>query len=166
MKLKATVLFALAIILASCSIVDQESDQSGLTGQWEWIRSSGGFGGEVITPDSPGEAARQLFIQSDNTFTYLRADTVVRTGKYSLRLKKDEVFISYQTQNDAFSIDQKVKLFGNGDTLVLTDECFDCYTNMYVRKKQVHSKLTLIPKKGFKDYKSPRFRGLRFPFVI
>jgi len=122
----------LVLILSSCSIFSSNSKHSEIVGQWEWIRSVGGLFTQVSTPDSVGVPNSHFNFNSDNTFSFFRADTLVTTGKYSLQQLDDNTIISYDTKNDVLFTDQRVTFKGS-DTLILTDRCSDCFTDTYFR---------------------------------
>ncbi|MGD8427873.1 MAG: hypothetical protein PVH63_09585 [Balneolaceae bacterium] len=134
MKLKRISFILLAMIFNSCSIFVGGSSPSKIVGRWEWIRSSGGFGGKTITPDSTGVPNRYFNFNSDYTFLSYQADTLVQKGRYSLKEKDGDVIISYYTEDDNFSPNQKATFQGK-DTLILSDECFDCYISTYIRAR-------------------------------
>lgn len=129
-KLVSYLLFIL--FFSSCSILDSNSTSPNIVGRWNWILSTGGFAGEVSTPDSAGVPNRRLIFNPNYTFSFFRADTLVKTGKYTLKEKDGEVVISYDTGKQSLFFDQRITFQGN-DTLILADECYDCYINTYVR---------------------------------
>ncbi|MCW9706435.1 hypothetical protein [Fodinibius salsisoli] len=124
------ILFLSALI--SCSLLDNNSHASKIIGQWQWVRSSGGFAGEVTTRDSAGVPDRHFNFKSNGAFTFYRTDTLVQAGKYSLQKKEGDVIISYDTGQKDFFFDQRVTFKGK-DTLILSDECYDCYIHTYIR---------------------------------
>lgn len=133
-QLKFTYLILSVAILSACSISGSDSNSSQIVGQWEWFRSTGGFIGETITPDSEGATNLQLIFKSDFSFSFFRADTLVTSGKYSISKKNGETIVSYDTAKENFFFDQQIQFKGS-DTLILADECADCYINFYSRNK-------------------------------
>ncbi|MDZ7660180.1 hypothetical protein [Fodinibius sp.] len=132
MKLNIIMLLAFLLTVTSCSIVGSDSNKSTIVGEWEWIKSTGGFAGHTITPDSPGYSKQQLHFGRDDEFSFFRADTLVTSGQYSLSKESDKIMIEYNTGNSPHIPDQWVELNKN-DILVLNDRCADCYTSTYKR---------------------------------
>mgnify|MGYP005847180983 CR=1 FL=1 len=132
-QLKLIFFLLFGLFFSACSIVSSDSNSSQIVGQWEWFRSAGGFIGEIITTDSAGVSTRHITFKSNFKFSFFRADTVVVSGKYSISKKNGETVISYDTEKKFF-FDQRVRFKGN-DTLILADECADCYINYYKRDK-------------------------------
>lgn len=130
-QLKLIFFFLLAVILSACSILGSNSNSSQIVGEWEWFRSTGGFTGETVTPDSAGASSQRIIFQSNLNFSYFHADTLVASGKYSINEKEGVTIISYDTDKNYF-FDQRVQFEGS-DTLILADECADCYINYYNR---------------------------------
>ena len=131
-NLKLISFAVLVLIYCSCTIIDSRSNQSKIVGQWEWIYSTGGFAGQVITPDSAGFSGRHFNFKSDYSFSFFRADTLVQTGKYTFEERDDNIIINYITGHEDSFLNQRVKFRGS-DTLILADECYDCYINTYIR---------------------------------
>jgi len=131
-NIKLITFVILVLGFSSCSISGSDTNESKIVGQWEWIRSTGGIAGQVLTPDSAGVPGRHFNFNSDYTFSFFRADTLVQTGTYSLEEKDENIIIDYNTEKEDFSLNQRVKFKGN-DTLILADECYDCYINTYIR---------------------------------
>jgi hypothetical protein len=120
------------LFIISCSVTDTDSAQNKIVGQWEWISSTGGFIGEKTTRDSAGVPNRHFNFNSDQTFNFYRSDTLIQTGIFSLNKKDGDLVISYNTKDENFFFDQRVSFQGS-DTLILADECYDCYINTYIR---------------------------------
>lgn len=131
------VLFACLLVTASCSIPENGGAESRIIGEWGWIRSTGGFAGHTISPDSSGYSERQIIFTDENVYYLYRADTLFRSGIYSLGEQGDVVTVTYTTNSDAYRPDQHVE-FNTNDTLILSDRCADCYRNVYVRTEKLH----------------------------
>lgn len=131
-QLKLISCLLVIVILSACSILESDSNSSQIIGEWEWLYSTGGFTGETITPDSADVPNRHFVFRSNFTFSFFRADTFVTSGKYSFRKKDDETVISYDSGKENLFSNQRVQFQGN-DTLILADECYDCYINYYTR---------------------------------
>lgn len=130
-QLKLISFFIFIVILSGCSIMGSDSNSSQIVGEWEWVRSTGGITGKTVTPDSANVSNQHITFQSNFRFSYYQADTLVASGKYSLNDKKGATIVSYNTDKKYF-FDQRVQFVGK-DTLILTDECTDCYINYYSR---------------------------------
>lgn len=140
MKRYIVILFVLCgVALTACSVVGSNRVHSRLVGKWQWIRTTGGFVGMVITPDSVGYESYTVF-EPDHTYSVFRADTLVKKGKYRSGKEDGEKTISYEDiqyfpprpNKTSFSPRQWIKFRGS-DTLVLMDQCYDCYISTYVR---------------------------------
>lgn len=134
MKFNIFFYFPLALIFASCSILSSDSTHSNIVGQWEWVKSTGGFIGHTVTPDSTGYSTKQIHFSANNEFLLFRSDTLVEFGRYHLEKGKYETVIKYEIESGSFYPNQKVE-FNNRDILLLIDECVDCYTNTFIREK-------------------------------
>jgi hypothetical protein len=108
--------------------------QSTLAGEWEWLKSTGGFGGLTVTPDSARYSSREIHFSVDDEFSFYRADTLVLAGQYSLTRESGKTIVKYSTGDVPPLTDQWVERIKN-DTLILTDRCADCYTSTYKCKK-------------------------------
>lgn len=133
-RLKIVIVLSLLLPAAtSCGVFDTHLSEHPLTGQWEWVRSTGGFVVITLTPDSPEQSNRTLSFSSiDNAFTLQRADTLVTSGTYTLKEDEDGTLIHYETANKVYMVEQRIKFKGT-DTLNLLDVCNDCYNHIYVR---------------------------------
>lgn len=132
MKLNAIMLLTFLLSLTSCSILGSNSGESDIIGEWEWIKSTGGFAGHTVTPDSTGFSEQQLLFSINNKFSFYRADTMVASGRYSLSKQSGSIMIKYNTARGPHLPDQWIDR-NQKDTLVLRDRCADCYTSIYKR---------------------------------
>jgi hypothetical protein len=132
--MRRLIFLTLVVAIFSCSIISDVSAVLPIDGEWRWHKSVGGFTGEVVTPDSAGVPDRRIVFTLNNSFIFYRADTLYRFGHYSLSKRDDLFFISFQAA-EAFLVDQQIQ-FEGPDTLVLIDECTDCYTHWYVRRQE------------------------------
>jgi|SRR3990172_11438092 len=107
-----------------------------LFGSWNWIKSVGGFGGETLTPESTGTTVKLVF-QYDGTFLLYVNDTLNRQSTYyvqkqSLNPGWPEYYYLWYSHSTS---PQQISYQGS-DTLMLFDQCYDCYLNTYVRITQ------------------------------
>lgn len=121
----------LLLFTSSCIVLNEDPKNERIIGQWQWIQSVGGFFGQTLTPESEG-FNQFLYFTSDNNFTRLREDTILHSGKYELKKVDGEVQVFYKVPEDPPVISQTVD-FNTPDTLILRDNCTDCYVNTYVR---------------------------------
>jgi len=133
MKFYAIVLIAFLLSLSCCSILGSNSNHSDIVGNWKWIKSTGGFAGHTITPDSTGYSQQQLHFSKDHKFLFFQADTLVTSGQYSLSNQSGNIIINYNAATGSDLPDQWIE-FNKNDTLILKDRCADCYTSTYRRK--------------------------------
>lgn len=120
----------------------QSSKAKWLVGKWEWIESSGGFGGGVLTPKTEAytimvEFTKRNIFKSykDGAFNTQNNIKIVK-GK-SVYSQESQLIIKYfkgknadlSMMNDSFD-------FKGKDTLILKQECYDCYTRTFVRIKK------------------------------
>jgi hypothetical protein len=123
---------AMIFLFSACSILDGDSPFTEIQGKWDWVRSTGGVTGQTVTPDSAGYSHQQLLFTWDEEFVFYQDDTVNTQGIYSLERMEDKVYLSYNPTSGSTWPEQTVE-FVEGDTLVLMDQCTDCYTHTYVR---------------------------------
>lgn len=122
------------LVLSSCSVVSPDNRTVDLAGEWEWIYSSGTIGGIVITPDSAGQSDRlRTYHRSVGQFFEFRNDTLAWTGRYETESVKEDIRIRY----DVPGIDlMEQRIFFRGpDTLILMDECSDCFISTWIRNR-------------------------------
>ncbi|MGM0588162.1 MAG: hypothetical protein ACQETE_07115 [Bacteroidota bacterium] len=131
----ASMVLSSLLLISSCSLVGSESDLSKLEGKWEWVSSKGGVMGHTITPDSTGYDEQRLEFYWDEEFLFYRADTLHSRGQYSFkRLEDNQLHLKYSyTTNNNESISNQIVEFPDGDTLIMIDQCTDCYTHTYAR---------------------------------
>jgi hypothetical protein len=127
-------LFSVLIISCTHSTSPGNGGVPALYGSWQWYRTSGGFGGSVTTPESCGCTAKAVF-KPEGVVQFFQNDTLA--GQYPFTIVADT---SYSQQNyflhaesGTYYPNQFINI--SGDTLVLTDNCADCFTHFYVRMR-------------------------------
>ena len=138
-------IMAFLLSFAACKKDKSESipEMKKLYGTWEWVQSSGGFGGGGSTPSSVGYTQTLEFNkngtmkrfkneleESQLFFSITKGSTIYSSGNATL--------INYTSNALSHSHDQLTTQsvsFGGQDTLFLNDECYDCYGYVYIRKK-------------------------------
>jgi hypothetical protein len=110
-------------------------------GTWEWLGSSGGFSGKSISPKTEGFTKTIEFKENGICFFYVNK----KKDKMAYTLTEGpSIFSSFESTlikyNDIGVFDknsapglQSVRFIGK-DTLLLNDECFDCFGHTYIRK--------------------------------
>ena len=105
-----------------------------LVGFWSWDYSSGGIGGWYKTPKSTGEN-KKIYFDYDNNFLYFVNNVLKSESKFTLEKEKSI------TGNDSALIIKNIPGFPQSisfrslDTLILFEECYDCYEHHYTRIK-------------------------------
>ena len=100
---------------------------------WEWVRSNGGIGGVVMTPDSEGYTQSVKF-EENGTYTRYRNDTIVSSGTYTITRAQsllDQQEYDMVTFDDG-SPSQAITMLSD-NALTLREDCFDCFTHVYLR---------------------------------
>jgi hypothetical protein len=115
----------------ACSSYGTEPDVPAITGNWKWIRSTGGIAGRTFTPASEGYSV--LFKFAGNSLTVLRNDSVKATTNVSA----DGSALHYNPAVSVFLFDpqmdrQTVRAL-KGDTISLADPCCDRYDHVFVK---------------------------------
>ena len=115
-----------------------------LFGTWDWVQSSGGLTGQTTTPATTGYSQAVEFKKNGvciwykngkhtdkMQFTLTEGSSIYTAGGTAHLIKyKDTGLFDKNNAQVAQSV-----TFGGEDTLFLRDECYDCYTNVYVRQK-------------------------------
>jgi hypothetical protein len=135
MKTKIIALYLFGLLLFSCGDENPNLDNSNkLLGKWDWVESTGGLAGMIYTPKSTGNS-KMLEFNDSICFYYVDAKL---QNKRKFEIKKikytNEIDSVNMIEYDNSSILQQVT-FRSNDTLVLIDNCFDCYVNVYKRKR-------------------------------
>jgi hypothetical protein len=135
--------FTLLIIFAaliSCSNDDNDvSSKNNLKGKWNWLITSGGFGGGAQTPETT-EQTKVIQFSGNTLKTYVNG-TLSQTQKFTIQTKpsplggnrKVIVIDKGNSITNEVYIDQSFEIIGK--KLYLRDECADCYTSEYERTK-------------------------------
>ena len=140
MKSKLFFIAILCMIFESCAkenIVDTRVyvDIPGtMIGNWNWLSTSGGIGVSLYTPENTGEIRRVEFDNKSNFRYYvndiLKSDHTFRIEKSKSITGNDSALIAYNLLSSRQNI-----MFRGTDTLILFDECYDCYEHYFIRIK-------------------------------
>jgi hypothetical protein len=140
----AIVFMAVSMIFSACrkdiSLPDPSLDK--LFGSWEWVETSGGYAGQIKTPATEGYSKTIEFKSNGIYKVYIDGK---RDGKMTFTIKEGT---SILTNASAWFIDYDIistvnyKIepathtfhFGGQDTLFLSEDFFDGFNYVYVRK--------------------------------
>ena len=137
--MKNLIIFTIFLAFAiSCSQkINPSGAPSEIYGNWQWVSSSGGYAPKTITPATEGYQKSISFTSTGNyseqqsngqsknaTFTITRGKSIY--NKDSARI------ILFDGLGDRH---QKQSFEVRGDTLLLRDECFDCFSHTYIKKR-------------------------------
>lgn len=106
-----------------------------LYGVWQWVSSKGGYTGGKTALKNTGMSKVYCF-KNDGSYTQSKKGKMVPGGKFKLT-NGASIFIKGILPMIELS-DRERKMsytFVGCDTLILSEECFDCYKHTYIRKK-------------------------------
>jgi hypothetical protein len=141
MRTKLLYIIIVFLILGSCTkdiIKDNPKTieiPTSLIAKWNWISSCGGIAGITYTPQSTGEV-RIIEFDVNNNYKYYVNDILKSESKFDIKK-----FISITNHDSTLMvlIDQRPIRqsiwFHSSDTLILFEECFDCFEHYYTRIK-------------------------------
>jgi hypothetical protein len=138
----AIVTFSFFMMTCRKDISVPDTNLEKLFGTWNWVQSTGGFGGQTITPTTTGYSQTVEFgknginkiykngkQQDKYKFTLTLGTSIHSTGLAYLINYKHTGLFHYNESITAQSI-----MFGGQDSLFLCDEASDGYDNIYTRK--------------------------------
>jgi hypothetical protein len=125
------------LFLASCTKENNipTTGPSALAGKWNWVYSSGGFAGQTYTPKTEKKTIR-IEYDTNSIYRYYVNDTLKSETHYQL-VKGRSIYSQDSTLiivNNLSSIRQSFAVL-HSDTLILRDECYDCFEHLYTRIK-------------------------------
>ncbi len=104
--------------------------EAALVGNWRWLQSTGGLDGHSETPATAGYEQR---LQIDDTYiARYRNDSLLVRERYRL-IKGQSIYSSKEVLLLRYSDGRQQSFLLANDTLVLRDECYDCFVHVYVR---------------------------------
>jgi hypothetical protein len=108
-----------------------------LIGSWNWLYSAGGYAGTISTPQSTGET-KKIEFDIDNNLRLFVNGQFKNEQKFTIEKGKsiagrDSVLLL----NHGFGVTgmRQSIIFRTADTLILFDECYDCYEHHFSRIK-------------------------------
>jgi hypothetical protein len=128
-------LFSVFIVSCEQSTSTQNGSEQ-LHGSWQWIKTQGGFGGIIKTPQSTGYTAKAVF-QPGGIAQYFRNDTIINQFQFSIikDTSGSQVSNLLHLEGTESYLDQRINFQGS-DSLVLSDNAIDGFYNFYIRIKQ------------------------------
>ncbi len=132
MKTKIILLLFLLTFCFSCNSNESsivESNNSNLTGKWQWNKSTGGIAGLTLTPLSTNKNV--VLDISLNKIKFIENGILIYDKGYNIETQQSifggqKQLIIYETN---FSIKHSFEVSNN--KLILNDECYDCYSSEY-----------------------------------
>lgn len=127
--------------MASAFSLSSQTDQKKLIGKWTWIESSGGFAGEITSPVTEKYeiqvefTKKGIYSEWKDKQNQVCSKYEIKKGK-SMFSEEERFIITYIPKQNTNStlISDSFEILGN-DTLVLKNECHDCFSRVFVRKK-------------------------------
>ncbi|SEH87188.1 hypothetical protein SAMN02927937_01874 [Paenimyroides aquimaris] len=119
-------LLGLSLIL-SCGILKKDSNS--YNGTWILQSKSGGFAGMTKKP----EKETKIVIKKEKMFSYEDGTLIAESA---FKVEKGKVIQSTEPQDIIVGNKlMKQSIAVSGDTLIIADQCYDCFTYFYLRKK-------------------------------
>ena len=135
-KIFAAFLLLIIVINTGCKKDKNEDENSNpLFGKWEWVTSSGGIAGQIITPGSVGYTVT-LEYTANGQYYYYKNDTLTISDIYTIKATTNNNPFDYIIEyGDSNSYPDQFLNLPENNTLRLIDNCLDCYDNVYVKKE-------------------------------
>jgi hypothetical protein len=129
------------LILLSFAESQAQSNAKKLIGKWNWIEASGGITGDVVTPATQGKKIRIEFT-TKGTYREWENEKLVYANPFKVEkaktssIEKAVELIKYGSKSNQMQqrISERFEFKGR-DTLILIQDCPDCFTSKYVRIK-------------------------------
>jgi len=133
MKKSLVLICLIGLFISSCE--EETQYATDIFGKWDWIISSGGFGGFSYTPESTGDRI-MIEYSIDSLYKKYRNDTLIAECKF--HIIESETIISHEITKmivyDNDFIRQSYTL-EDPNSLNLYDEVYDGFMNQYKRIK-------------------------------
>jgi hypothetical protein len=132
--MKKIIYFTALITFMACATHKKEvgNNANPLTGKWNWVNSTGGFAGIQQTPESTGKS-RHLLID-DTHIKYYEDQELINNEGYTTGF--DKVIEHTEEKEVIYSQNNKMSYTIRNDTLILKEQCYDCFTHVYIRDKK------------------------------
>lgn len=125
------IVFVIACLLGmvSCGSSRSTSKRPDILGNWNWVSTAGGFAGRTTTPET-SHSSRQLQITTDSIYMY-QSGELTSVSAYQLTRAESQV---QRKAGWAFEVnDRRTFVVRRDSTLVLSEDCWDCFTHTYHR---------------------------------
>ncbi|MEE9555029.1 MAG: hypothetical protein V3W18_12090 [candidate division Zixibacteria bacterium] len=123
---------AIGLIALNCNRNPTESGiDEVLAGNWVWVYSFGGFGGQYIYPDSVGYD-KSVSFGVNSMYTEMINDSTACHGRFRIEQKEVWNELAYVVIIDNYEFELIIERVDT-DTLVLGEYCDDCYAHTYIR---------------------------------
>lgn len=130
---KIVVLLLISLVTLSCTKDDDSPVTANLTGEWTWVKATGGLAGDTHTPQSTGEIIT-LVISNKHVARYVNGELDYDLS-YTLEIKKEDGATFSVMHIEDGQISKAITLL-DGDALQLSDyNVADGYRYDYVRKR-------------------------------
>lgn len=128
--MKSIVLYFILITIFGCSNEHNEELHSKLIGKWKWIESSGGIDGRTETPKTRGNAVTIEFTRTTmKTFVNGNLESEIN---YEIQVGSS-ITTTQKTDLIVFENGTIQSVFLEGNSLVLFEECYDCFQHNYLK---------------------------------
>ncbi len=135
-------LLIILMALISLQFHAQSKQTKLLVGKWSWIETSGGFGGGMMTPKTESYAITIEFTRKNVFKSYkdgvfnMQNNVKYVVGKSIYSAEPVTLIMYYKGKEKDMSMMNDSFEFRGKDTLVLKQECHDCYSRTFVRVKR------------------------------
>ena len=124
-----------ALIVAGCedTMIYHNDETSKIIGTWEWVSSTGGIAGVIHTPITTGDSIQVVFTASG---VYQRIVNGVTEIDAPYSIEKGSTIYSTEMGDIMHYTGETIvnSLVTSSDTLLLREECFDCFIHTYVKR--------------------------------
>ncbi|NOU61974.1 hypothetical protein [Marinifilum caeruleilacunae] len=136
----------LALLIVSCSKDDDLSEHHTIIGQWNWVKTLGGFSGIASdTPESTGYTRTYIFTHEDTVIVLFNRDTVLKTD-YFLSTEESVLFkeeFDFLTINHKYlapdlstsTLPERYMIKSLNDSLILQEDLYDGFEHIYIKSK-------------------------------
>lgn len=123
-------LLCFVVLIFGCK--SQLALKDGMSGTWQWVSTSGGFGGLKMNPESSGYS-RQIIVDGNHISIY-QGDSLTISAAFLLYQGKT---IFSEQEADLIQVgdlpEEVIRL--SGDSLFLQENVYDGFSHIYVRKR-------------------------------
>ncbi|MGO1669318.1 MAG: hypothetical protein ACTHYC_00630 [Sphingobacterium sp.] len=127
--MKVWYLFVFVVLITACVSTRSTNRPPEIVGNWEWVSTTGGFAGRTSTPTTTN-TTQQMQITADSLFSY-RSGELLEAESY--RLVQAESSLTQQAGWMMEGAGERVFVERKDSTLVLREDCWDCFTHTYHR---------------------------------